>query len=96
MKKINISIGSNNETHILEKDKALAILSNEYEGMSVTEIVGYWKGEQENTLVVSIICDKVDYTKLKNVCKTLNTELNQQAIMVEIVNTTALFISDRL
>ncbi len=95
MKKINFSIGSNNKTGKLEKEKALDILCRHYEGMSITEMVGVWKGIKENTLLVSVVCDTVDYTQVKNVCKELNIELDQQAIMVEIVETTAMFISDR-
>jgi hypothetical protein len=95
MKKINFYIGSNNTTHILESDKALKILSSYYEGMSITEIVGYWKGAKENTILVSIMAESVDYTQVKTVCKKLNKTLDQQAIMVEILDSNTLFISDR-
>lgn len=95
MKKINYYIGSNNQTHIVETDKALAILSAHYEGMSVSELIGYWHGSQEKTMLVSIVCDKVDYSQIKAVCKQLNTELDQQAIMVEVLDSNTLFISER-
>lgn len=95
MKKINLYIGSNNTTHELEKDKALSILANYYEGMSTSELVGYWKGQQERTLLVSIMCEAVDLTLLKNVCKNLNRELDQQAIMCEILDSNTLFIDER-
>lgn len=95
MKKINFYIGSNNDTHELEDDKALAILSSYYEGMNVTELIGYWQGVREKTLLVSIVCEAVDFTQVKTVCKQLNKELNQQAIMVEVLDSNALFISDR-
>lgn len=95
MKKINFYIGSNNQTHQLEKSKALAILSSVYEGMSVSEIIGYWHGASEKTLLVSIMLNEVDLTVIKNVCKKLNTELNQDSIMVEILDSNTLFIDDR-
>lgn len=95
MKKINYYIGSNNQTHELEKDKALAILANSYEGMSTTELVGYWKGQSEKTLLVSVVCDVVDYTQVKSVCKQINRDLNQQAVMVEILDSNTLFIDER-
>jgi len=95
MKKINYYIGSNNQTHIVEVDKALSILSSHYEGMSVSELIGYWKGSQEKTMLVSIVCETVNYSEVKQVCKELNTELDQQAIMVEILDSNTLFISDR-
>jgi len=95
MKKLNYYIGSNNSTHELEKDKALAILSSYYEGMSTSELIGYWKGQQEKTLLVSIVCDVVDYTQVKSICKHLNRDLNQQAIMVEVLDSNTLFIDER-
>jgi hypothetical protein len=95
MKKINYYIGSNNKTHELEKDKALTILSEAYEGMTTSELVGYWKGASERTLLVSIVCDAVDYTQVKTICKRLNNELDQDAVMVEILDSNTLFISDR-
>jgi len=95
MKKINFYVGSNNQTHELEKDKALKILASHYEGMSVSELVGYWKGASEKTMLVSIVCEAVDFTLVKTVCKELNTQLEQEAIMVEILDSNTLFISDR-
>lgn len=95
MKKLNFYIGSNNHTHELEKNKALAILANSYEGMSATELVGYWKGQSERTLMVSIVCDVVDYTRVKTLCRQLNRELDQQAIMVEVLDSNTLFIDER-
>lgn len=95
MKKINYYIGSNNDTKELELDKALAILSGYYEGMSVSEIIGYWQGVKENTAQISIVCERVDYTTIKSVCKKLNGDLNQQAIMVEVLDSNTIFISDR-
>lgn len=95
MKKINFYIGSNNVTGLCEKDKALEILSGAYEGMSVTELIGYWKGAQEKTILVSIMAESVDLTLVKTVCKKLNTALDQQAIMVEILDSNTLFISER-
>ena len=95
MKKINYYIGSNNQSHVLELDKALVILSKVYEGMSISELVGYWKGQSEKTALISIVCETVDYTQVKEVCKDLNTVLNQDAIMVEVLDSNTLFIDDR-
>jgi hypothetical protein len=95
MKKINFYIGSNNKTKELEKEKALKILSENYEGMNVSEMIGYWKGEEEKTMLVSIVCDEVDFTKIKSVCKRLNVSLDQDAIMVEVLDSNTLFISER-
>lgn len=95
MKKINFYIGANNTTKTVEKDKALAILSKHYEGMSVSEIEGVWKREREQSIMVSIIAEEADYTLIKTACKELNRELDQQAIMVEVLPSNAMFINER-
>lgn len=95
MKKINFYIGANNTTGKVEKAKALEIMRGYYEGGSVIEIAGFWKHENEKSIIVSIVCESVDFTLVKTVCKELNTVLDQQAIMVEILDSNALFISDR-
>lgn len=95
MKKINFYIGANNTTHQVEQDKALAILATHYEGMNVTEVIGYWRGQREDSILVSIVTETVDYTLIKAVCKKLNAELDQQAIMVEVLDSNTLFISER-
>lgn len=95
MKKINFYIGSNNTTHELEANKAIAILASFYEGMSISELVGFWRGVKEDTLLISVVTEAVDYTQVKTACRKLNTELNQKAIMVEVLDSNTLFISDR-
>jgi len=95
VKKINFYIGANNKTKVVETDKTLSILSSYYEGMNISELVGYWQGIREPSLLVSVVVETVDYTQIKQVCKELNTILDQQAIMVEVLDSNALFISDR-
>lgn len=92
MRKINFYIGSNNKTGELEKEKAIAIIAEEFEGFSVSELLGYWKSKSEKTLLVMVVVEKVDYTQLKRVCKKINKELEQEAVMIEILESNTLFI----
>jgi len=95
MKKINFYIGANNKTGKVETQKALEVLTRYYEGMNISELIGVWQGKKEASILVSIVCEVVDYTQIKNACRELNNKLDQQAIMVEVLNSNALFISDR-
>jgi len=95
MKKINFYIGANNKTHEIEIEKALKVLTKYYEGMNISELVGVWKGKQEKSMLISIVCEKVDFTLVKTACRELNLKLDQQAIMIEILDTNALFINER-
>lgn len=100
MKKINFYIGANNKTGKVETQKAIEVLNKYYEGMniiksSLSELIGVWQGKKEASILVSIVCEVVDYTQIKNACRELNNKLDQQAIMVEVLNSNTLFISDR-
>ena len=93
MKKIKYYIGSNNTTKKLEKKKILDIFSKYYEGMTTSEVVWYWKWESEKTLLVEIVCEIVDYTQIKKVSQEICLKLSQQAVMVEVVDSNAMFIT---
>lgn len=93
MKKIIYYIGSNNETKELESEKAINIASQYYEGMSISQITWFRKWERENTLVISTVVDEVDTDLINKLSKQICLELEQQAVMVEIVDTNTQFIS---
>jgi hypothetical protein len=95
MKKINYYIGSNNTTKMVEKDKALEVLSRHYEGMSISDIMGVWHGTREASIMVSIMADTADLSLIRTACKELNTVLDQEAIMVEVLESNTIFINDR-
>lgn len=76
----NLYIGANNETGIVEKDKAISIISKSFEGLTVTSSQGYWQGKPENSIVVSI--ETEDSESVLSVAKQLTIELQQQAVGV--------------
>lgn len=93
MKKYFLYIGSNNQTHELESAKACEIIAKAFEGFSVYEIIGYWKGSQEKTLKVEIVSDESGSdTKISKITKELAKELQQDAIMVESINSNIAFV----
>jgi hypothetical protein len=71
-------IGSNNETHVLEVEKANSIISRLFQGFTAYEVKGYWQGTVERTLLVEIETD--NKAGLIETCKALASELKQQAI----------------
>ncbi len=90
--KINIYIGSNNETHKLEKAKAIEVISEYFDGFTAYEVIGYWKGIKEKTLKVEIAVDSTADTTIIQVCKQLKELLHQEAIMVEKISSSTAFI----
>lgn len=92
MQKYYIYIGSNNETHALEAEKAIDIISKYFDGFSAYEIIGYWKGSQEKTLKVEIVSDnKTDATIIRMI-KELKADLRQDAILLEKITSNVAFI----
>lgn len=92
MKKHYLYIGSNNTTHKLEKDTAINIISESFDGFSAYEIVGFWKGSKEKTLKVEIVSEEPEDVKIVKLCKRLKEELQQDSILLETVESNVAFI----
>jgi hypothetical protein len=73
-------IGSNNTTHKLEKSRAIELTSTYFDGFSVSQILGYWQGKAEKTLLIEI--ETLEKSKIIDLAKTLADQLQQQAIGV--------------
>jgi len=93
MKKAILYVGHNNVTKELEVDKIINITGKHFDGFTTEQVIGYWKGARENTLKIEIVTDSSDSTITK-LCKELRVKLNQDAIMLEIVESNIAFISN--
>ncbi len=92
MKKAYIYIGSNNDTHVLEREKIEQIISEVFEGFTLYEVIGYWKGAQEKTAKVEIAIQENQEIEVIRLCKQLRIALSQDAIMLELVDSNIAFI----
>jgi len=91
MKKVFFYIGSNNKTKVLEVEKIEDIIGKYFDGFTVFEVVGYWKGNKERTLKVEVITEE-GATVITRIAKELKKELDQESILVEILKSNCLFI----
>ena len=91
MKKVYYYIGSNNETHKLEKTKIEQTLATHFEGFTAFEVIGYWKGLKEKTLKIEVITELAD-SQLANIGKELKIKLKQESVLMEIVHSNCAFI----
>ena len=71
-------VGSNNKTKKLEKSKAIKTTGMYFDGFSAYEIIGYWRGQAEKTLLIEI--ETMEKTKVLELSKKLVAKLQQQAI----------------
>lgn len=91
MQKAIYYIGSNNRTHELESEKAVAIIGKYFEGFTAFEVVGFWKGAQERTLKVEVVTEEAS-TTLVRVARELCEALEQEAVMLEVVESNVAFV----
>ena len=95
MKKYIITIGANNTTKEVERNKIESILeSHLVDGASLIDTVGYWQGEKEPSVRVEILPtrDNQGDDYFKSLCLDLRDRLEQQAIMLESVESNIDFI----
>lgn len=91
--KVYLYIGSNNETKELELLKIESIISDNFEGFTLYEVVGYWQRSKEKTAKIELVLENEgDKTKLLRMVKLLKKELKQDAILVETFQSNSIFI----
>ena len=83
MKTYILYIGSNNETNELERGKAISILETHFDDFTVQYALRFWKGEEEDTIIVTIYDEA---RKVLACVDELKKELKQDAIGARIAN----------
>ena len=79
-KSIQLYIGENNVTHKLELEKITATCVLYFDGFTIQNGIGFWRGQQEKTAIVSVYDDE---KKILECVKTLKKALNQDAIAIQ-------------
>lgn len=73
-------IGSNNETHKVERDKIEALLTEYVDGFTILPAVGFWKGQKEDSVAVLL-----DVQDIGHIAYRLKKALKQEAIAFQEV-----------
>lgn len=94
MKEIKFYIGANNTTGEVEIKKITKYLTRYYQGFNVQDILGYWQGKPEKSVLVSILTENVNTSLVGRIAKHLTKILNQDAIITDIVDSNAKFINN--
>jgi len=79
-KSIQLYIGENNLTHELEIEKITATCALFFDGFTIQNGIGFWRGSQEKTAIVSIYDDEKKIMKCVDVLK---KALKQDAIALQ-------------
>ena len=79
-KSIQLYIGENNSTRELETEKITATCALFFEGFTIQQGTGFWRGAQEKTAIVSIYDDE---KKIMQCIDVLKKALKQDAIAMQ-------------
>lgn len=85
-------IGSDNKTHRLAIKKILKIVNRYYPGFTSYQVMGYWQGIPEKSLVVEVGTQTVENETIQKLAKELAKELKQEAIGVQMINSEMQFL----
>lgn len=80
-----IFIGLNDKDlhkQIIESNEVKKTLSILFDCFTLTESVGYWNKEKENTLIVDIISNENERENIYNKVRFLKQHLNQECILI--------------
>jgi len=80
METVQLFIGSDNDTGLLDTPCIENIVSKHHAGFTIWQAVGHWKGHQEATAVVLVSGDN---DTIADTVRTLKSELRQDAIGVQ-------------
>jgi Protein of unknown function (DUF3574) len=88
MTKYTLSLGrnipnSNDTVNDNQIQEYLKEVSNYFLGFTITEVIGFWKGEQEKTIKLEIIADESDYDTVCEIALIYKNRFNQDSVMIE-------------
>ena len=82
MRLYRLYIGSNNETGKLEQAKIQEIASRHFDGWTLYNALGAWKGQLEHSAILEIATEHSD--EIVSLANELKEKLSQQSIMFEL------------
>ena len=61
-----------------------AILSAQFEAFTITKTVGYWKGQEEQSIIITIIADSTDSTReqVSSVASRIRSVNKQECVLI--------------
>lgn len=86
-------VGADNTTKKLDRTAIANTFASHFEGFTISDAVGYWKGEQEPSARIEVLTDE-PAQKLQEIARTLCTLLSQEAVLLEIERNEYEFISN--
>lgn len=59
------------------------VVTPRFDGFTVQECTGFWKGEMEETLLISICCERFDAPKVAEIANLWKTQFQQDSVAIQ-------------
>ncbi len=71
-------------TEDVNREQIIRYVSRVFDGFTIYQTTGYWKGAKEASLVIEIITKKAD-KRIAMIAKSIKNYNKQQAVLVQVV-----------
>jgi len=68
------------------------IVSSQFDGFTLTNGEGYWRGESEESLIIEIVSNDDIEAKVINLAKLIKLENNQESVLLQVLENSSIFI----
>ena len=90
MRTVKFYCGQNNKTKKVEKSKIQKIVSKHFDGFSLIESTGFYKGLREKSVIVEVLTDK-KLSDLLSIKEELRLSLAQESVLMTSESTNSYF-----
>lgn len=70
----------------------LSTVGRYFDGFTVIESLGFWRGKREKSLVIEVVCEGKDQAKVEAICREINLANKQECCMVQYLETAVRFV----
>lgn len=68
------------------------IVNSFFDGYTLVNSTGYWKGEKEKSLAIEIIGEKEDIQKIHSIARNIKIQNQQECVLVQEIPVNSVFI----
>ena len=91
-RKACLYVGQINETGVLERARAEALVAARFDSFSCALLEGYWRGRREQTLKIEVVITEAPVAVVLLLAGELARALGQESVLVEVLEVGATFV----
>ena len=67
------------------KDFLRFVVQPRFEGFTVQEALGFWKGQPEDTVILTICCESFDQPKVAEIAQLYKAQFKQDSVAIQLL-----------